>query len=285
MLRDSGELSVTMLLPCQVRGTVTLRDGKRMPYANVNDIRMYYEESGDPGATPLILLHGASGTIDTPSSGWGAQMAEFGKHYRAIHIEHRGHGRTNNPAGQIRYEMIADDVVAFIEQLGAGPAHIAGVSDGGITALVVGMTRPDVARSLVAVGPNYYNDELVEIANQFADLDIMARERPEQMERMAALHDRGGGPGWWRELFRQLAENLASYPAYTKEDLARIPNPTFLIAGGNDLWGNLDQMVEMTRAIPNAEMLLVNNAPHEVQHTHPWIVGPQVLDFLARNPC
>jgi pimeloyl-ACP methyl ester carboxylesterase len=180
--------------------------------------------------------------------------------------------------------MIADDVVKFIEQLNAGPAHIAGVSDGGITALVVGMTRPDVARALVAVGPNYYNDDLVEIANQFADLEIMARERPAQMEELAALHDRGGGPGWWRELFRQLGENLACCPDYSTDDLARIPNPTFLIAGGNDLWGNLSQMVDMKRAISNSELLLVNNAPHEVQHTHPWIVVPQVLDFLARNP-
>lgn len=255
-----------------------------MPYANVNDIRMYYEEAGDPAATPLILLHGASGSIDSPSSGWGGQMKEFGERYRAIHIEHRGHSRTNNPAGKIRYEMIADDVVRFIEQLDSGPAHIAGVSDGGITALVVGMTRPDVARALVAVGPNYYNDDLVKIANQFADLEIMARERPEQMEHLAALHDRGGGPGWWRELYRQLGENLDCCPDYSTDDLAGIPNPTLLIAGGNDLWGNLSQMTDMQRAIPNAELLLINNAPHEVQHTHPWIVGPQVLDFLARNP-
>ncbi|MCA9878686.1 MAG: alpha/beta hydrolase [Thermomicrobiales bacterium] len=255
-----------------------------MPYANVNDIRMYYEEVGDPAATPLILLHGASGAIDYPEAGWGGQMADFGERYRAIHLEHRGHGRTNNPAGQIRYDMIADDVVQFIEHLGAGPAHIAGVSDGGITALVVGMTRPDVARSLVAVGPNYYNDELVKTANQFADLELMQRERPHEMALMASLHDRGGGPGWWRELFRQLAENLAAYPAYTQEDLARIPNPTLLIAGGNDLWGNLGQMVDLQRAIPRAELLLINNAPHVVQHTHAWIVTPQVLDFLARNP-
>ena len=273
-----------MLLPGRISGAVTTGESKRMPYANVNDIRMYYEEVGDPSATPLILLHGASGTIDSPSSGWADHMPAFGERFRAIHLEHRGHGRTNNPAGVLRYEMIADDVVAFIEQLGAGPAHIAGVSDGGITALVVGMTRPDVARSLVAVGPNYYNDEQVIIANQFADLEIMERERPHEMVVMAALHDRGGGAGWWRELFRQLAENLAAYPAYSTEDLARIPNPTLLIAGGNDLWGNLDQMVDMQRAIPNAELLLINNAPHVVQHTHPWIVGPQVLDFLARNP-
>jgi pimeloyl-ACP methyl ester carboxylesterase len=263
-----------------------LSDGARdhMPYADVNDIRMYYEEQGDPSAVPLILLHGASGAIDAPGSGWTEHMPEFAKHYRAIHIEHRGHGRTNNPARTIRYEMIADDVVQFIQRLGLGPAHIAGVSDGGIVALVIGMTRPDMARALVAVGPNYYNDEQVEIANQFCDLEIMERERPHEMTVQAARHDRNNEPGWWRELYRQLAENLASYPAYTKADLARIPNPTLLIAGGDDLWGNLDQMVDMQNAIPHAELLLVNHAPHEVQHTHPWIVGPQVLDFLGRNP-
>jgi pimeloyl-ACP methyl ester carboxylesterase len=255
-----------------------------VPYAEVNDIRMYYEEMGDPAATPLVLMHGASSAIDDPVYSWAALMPELSTRYRAIHIEHRGHGRTNNPAGVIRYEMIADDVVRFIEQLGLAPAHIAGVSDGGIVALTIGMTRPDVARALVAVGPNYYNDALVEVANQFCDLEKMARERPEDEAVQAARHDRNKEPGWWRELFRQLAENLASYPAYTKEDLARIPNPTLLIAGGDDLWGNLDQMVDMQKAIPNAELLLINHAPHEVQYTHAWIVGPQVLDFLARHP-
>lgn len=255
-----------------------------MPYANVNDIRMYYEEQGDPEAAPLILLHGASGAIDAPATGWADHLPAFAERFRAIHLEHRGHGRTDNPARIIRYEMIADDVVRFIEGLGAGPAHVAGVSDGGIVALVVGMTRPEVARALVAVGPNYYNDDLVAIANRFCDLELMERERPHEMAEMAALHDRNKEPGAWRELFRQLAENLASYPAYSKDDLARIPNPTLLIAGGDDLWGNLDQMVDMTKAIPNSELLLVNHAPHVVQHTHPWIVGPQVLDFLARHP-
>jgi pimeloyl-ACP methyl ester carboxylesterase len=157
------------------------------------------------------------------------------------------------------------------------------VSDGGIVALVIGMTRPDVAGALVAVGPNYYNDDLVVIANQFADLEKMERERPEEMAVQAARHDRNAEPGWWRELFRQLAENLASFPAYTNADLARIPNPTLLIAGGDDLWGNLGQMVDMQQSIPNTELLLINHAPHEVQYTHPWIVGPQVLDFLERN--
>jgi pimeloyl-ACP methyl ester carboxylesterase len=250
-----------------------------MPYANVNDIRMYYEEAGS--GTPLILMHGASSSIDDPVFSWLDLVPEFSTRYRAIQVEHRGHGRTDNPAGRLDYQMIAADICAFIEQLDAGPAHIAGVSDGGIVALTIGMTRPELAGCLIAVGPNYYNDSLVEEANQFADLSAMS---PRMMEAMAARHDRGGKPaGWWRELFGQLAANLAVNPAYTLGDLSRIPNPTLLISGEDDLWGNIAQMTEMKRAIPGAELLIVNHAPHEVQHTHAWLVGPQVLEFLERR--
>jgi pimeloyl-ACP methyl ester carboxylesterase len=253
-----------------------------VPHASVNDIHLYYEEAGDPQATPLILMHGASSSIDDPVFSWLDLVPMLGERYRAIQVEHRGHGRTDNPAGRLDYRMIAADICALIEQIGAGPAHIAGVSDGGIVALTIGMTRPELARSLVAVGPNYYNDDLVREANQFADLSTM----PERVQAaMAARHDRGGKPeGWWRSLFAQLEANLAVNPDYSLEDLAAIPNPVFLIAGEDDLWGNLGQMTDMRRAIPTSELLIVNHAPHEVQHTHPWIVGPQVMDFLARHP-
>jgi pimeloyl-ACP methyl ester carboxylesterase len=96
----------------------------------------------------------------------------------------------------IHYEMIADDVVRAIEQLGLDPAHIAGLSDGGTVALVIGMTRPDVARAFVAIGLNYYNDDLVVIANQFADLEIMTRERPEEMAGPVAMTCGGASTRW-----------------------------------------------------------------------------------------
>ena len=70
---------------------------------------------------------------------------------------------------------------------------------------------------------------------------------------------------------------------YTEDDLRRIPTPTLLMAGELDLWGNLDQMVTMRRCIPTSELLIVNNGPHEIQHTHAWMIGPVVLDFLARH--
>lgn len=252
-----------------------------MPYAEVNDIRMYYEEMGS--GVPFVLMHGATGCIDAPESGWTGLMPLFAQRYRAIHIEHRGHGRTNNPADRITYEQIASDVCAFMERLGLGPAHIGGVSDGAIVALHIGMTRPDLARTLVAVGANYSNDAKVEQANRFADLGQIERD-PETVAELARRHDRNKEPGAWRGLVRQLADNLAVNPAYTEDDLKRISVPTLLMAGEDDLWANLDQMVGMKRNIPHAEWLIVNHTGHVVQFTHPWIVGPVVMDFLARHP-
>ena len=257
-----------------------------MPYVQVNDIRMYYEEVGS--GPPLLLMHGATGSIDGPeltrSGGWAELLPLFAQHYRTIHIEHRGHARTDNPAGKLSYEMIADDVCCFIEQLGLGPAHMGGVSDGAIVTLHIGMTRPDLVRSLSCVGANYHNDELVGEANEFVDMEAMERDYPDYPEQYSAVHDRSKYPGYWRELFRQLADNLAANPAYTTGDLQEISTSTLLMSGENDLWANVEQMVSMRRNITNSEMLILNNAGHTIQHTHPEIVGPVVLDFLERNP-
>ncbi len=258
-----------------------------MPYAEVNDVRMYYEEQGR--GESLVLLHGATGAIDFHRASWGGLMPAFGQRYRAIHLEHRGHGRTNNPAGRLAYDQIADDVAAFVVRSGLEPAHIAGVSDGGIIAMVLGMTRPELVRTLVLVGVNFVNDDETTEANALFDAELIEREHPDYAAALARLHDPHHHPGYWRELVGQVQANLAQAPAYTEEDLARIRAPTLLIAGETDPWANLDQMLAMRTAIPHAELLILNHAGadpmsnHIVQYTRADIVQSVVLDFLARH--
>ncbi len=214
-----------------------------MPYADVNDIHMYYEEQG--GGAPLILLHGATGTIDdqVAASNWRSLVPLLSGMHRVIQIEHRGHGRTNNPANTMTYEIIAADICAFIEQQGLAPAHIAGVSDGGIIALQIGLTRPDLARTLIGVGANYTVDDRVRAAVAVLDPVFLERERPQWARDLARRHDAHREPDYWRELVRQLAVNSLTNPTWTEADLRRIPTPTLMIAGENDPFGNLEQMV------------------------------------------
>ena len=72
-----------------------------VPYAEVNDIRLYYEEVGQ--GEPLLPLHGATGAIGFDAVGWGALLPALAARYRAFLIEHRAHGRTDNPAGRLAY--------------------------------------------------------------------------------------------------------------------------------------------------------------------------------------
>src|SRR5687768_1412633 len=123
----------------------------RMPYAEVNDIRMYYEERGR--GEPLLLLHGALGAVEPAAqSGWVALEPVLAARYRTISLEHRGHGRSDNPAGWISYEQIAEDVAAFVVRMDLAPVHLAGFSLGGEVGLALGLTRPELVRSLVCVG-------------------------------------------------------------------------------------------------------------------------------------
>jgi pimeloyl-ACP methyl ester carboxylesterase len=90
-------------------------------------------------------------------------------------------------------------------------------------------------------------------------------------------------------LVRLVRQNVETGLIWTEDDLRRIPTPTLLIMGEGDFVLSLQQMLEMRRSIPNSEMLILNHAGrdgmsnHRVQATRPEVVGPVMLEFLARH--
>jgi pimeloyl-ACP methyl ester carboxylesterase len=210
-------------------------------------------------------------------------------HYRTFSLEHRGHGRTDNPAGRLSYAQMAADIAAFIEQLGLAPVHLAGFSDGATLGLSLGMTRPELLRSLVGIGANFRIDDQLRQGMAFFDAAALERESPEFAVELARRHDAHHYPGYWRELVEQVRANVEREMLWTEEDLRRIPVPTLLIMGEADFVLSLQQMLEMRRAIPTSEMLILNHAEmdglanHRVQATRADVVGPVMLEFLERH--
>jgi pimeloyl-ACP methyl ester carboxylesterase len=258
-----------------------------MPSLPINDISMYYEEAGQ--GQPLVLLLGATGSVQLDEAAWGTLLPILSKNFHTYLVEQRGHGRSTNPAGRLSYVQMANDAAAFIAALDLAPAHVAGMSDGGIVGLVLGMTRPDLLRSLVCVGANYrLEPSLLENIDQFSP-EVFERESPEWVDAMVKAHDAYHHPGYWRALVLQLQAMFAVEPTYTEADLRTIPTPTLLISGELDHAATIEQMLEMRRSIPRSEMLILNHAGmdaganHMVQHTRPEIVGPAMLEFLARH--
>ena len=251
--------------------------GVPVPFVQVRDVNMHYEVIG--AGSPMILMVGAMGSIES-FEGWMPLGSMFAEHYRCYFVDHRGHGRTDNPTGAISYAALAEDMAAFIRGMSLDAAIFCGMSDGAITALELGLNHGDLVSALVCVGANYYNDDLVREANQFAEVGNLSAD---QSERWSDAHDRDKPAGYWRELLRQNAENLAINPSYSQADLQEIATPTLLISGEDDKWANIDQMVTMKKNVAASEMLIVNHAGHNVHATHPEVVGPRILDFLRRR--
>lgn len=255
-----------------------------MPYADVNGARLYYEEHG--AGDPLVLLPTACGTVGADEFGWRRLLPTFAARYHVIETEHRGHGRSTNPAGRLDWDLLSADVAALIKQLGLAPVHLAGASLGGCVGLRLGMNRPDLLRSLVCVGGFYRIDDGVRAQVQTLEPDTVVRDEPEFGDFVAGLHDSHHYPGYWRDLLRQIVDSIEDEPGCTEADLQRIPVPTLVIVGEADQWGILPQALEMRRNIPHSELLVLNKVPdwnHLVQSGRSDVVGPVVLDFLARH--
>jgi pimeloyl-ACP methyl ester carboxylesterase len=119
-------------------------------YVQANGINIHYEEFGS--GTPLIALHGGTGTIEE----WRALAPSFTSQFHIYALDSRGHGKTDNPLGKLSYHTMADDVAAFIKVLNIPRPLVCGYSDGGQIALEIAMRYPGLARALV-VGATWYN--------------------------------------------------------------------------------------------------------------------------------
>jgi pimeloyl-ACP methyl ester carboxylesterase len=116
-----------------------------MSYAEVNGLSLYYEDQGS--GDPLVVLHGGIGA--------GEQMAPLAQGLtggrRVVLVDLQGHGRTADIDRPFRPELMADDIAALIEHLGAERADLLGYSLGGEVALRTAIQHPARVRRLVLV--------------------------------------------------------------------------------------------------------------------------------------
>ena len=107
---------------------------------------LFVRDSGGDGPA-VLLLHGWTASADL---NWFAQYdALVAAGMRVIAVDHRGHGRGLRTYAHFRLEDCADDAVALVEHLGAGPVVAAGYSMGGPIALLAARRRPGTVRGVV----------------------------------------------------------------------------------------------------------------------------------------
>jgi pimeloyl-ACP methyl ester carboxylesterase len=258
-----------------------------MPVIEINNANIYYQSYGDDhlNHAPIVLIHGS--TIDSHTD-WDSIAPELAHNYRVFAPDCRGHGRSDNPALSYSFKELADDVAAFVRAMGYERAHIIGHSNGGNVALVTLLEHSEVVQTCIPQAANaYVTRYLIEREPKVFDPDRVAREAPDWMNEMIALHV-GAGAGsprpYWRELLWLTMKEIISEPNYSPAELARVESPTLVIMGAEDTVNAPDEHAQyIADNIPNAELWIPEKTGHNVhlERREEWIA--KVLDFLERR--
>ena len=240
-------------------------------YAPVNGIEMYYAIYGS--GEPLILLHGGLGHSDV----WGNQIPELAKTYKVIALDSRGHGRSSRNADPYSYALMAKDVVAAMDYLKIDKASILGWSDGGIIGLDIAINSPDRLNRLYAFGAN------TNVAGLKPNIDKNATFNA-YIERMAGDYARlSKTPTEFEAFVTQIAQMWATQPDYKPEQLAKITTPVAISDGEHDEAIRQEHNVEMSKAIPGAELIILPGASHFAFWQKPNEFNAAVVEYLAKK--
>jgi 3-oxoadipate enol-lactonase len=116
-----------------------------MAFAELNGLRMRYEWSGLESGPVLVFSH----PLGTDLTMWDGQAADFGKMFRVLRYDKRGHGGSSSPAGPYTIEQMGRDAVALFDHLKLEKVNYCGLSIGGQTGMWLGANVPERLNKLV----------------------------------------------------------------------------------------------------------------------------------------
>jgi len=218
-------------------------------YAPINGLKLYYEKYGT-GEMPLVLIHGGGSTIETT---FGNILPFLTRHGSVIALELQAHGRTSDRDSAESFEQDADDVAGLMKYLKMNKADFFGFSNGGNTAMQIAIRHPQIVNKLIIASSIYKRNGLM--PGFFDGLQNATLENMPQPLKTAYLQV-ATDKTRLQVMFSKDRERMLQFEDWTDEDMRAIKAPTLLIIGNRDIV-RPEHAVEMSRLIPNAELMIL----------------------------
>lgn len=265
-------------------GTASADDGTRIAFY----------EWGNRAGEPLLFVQG----LGADSKGWMMQARRFGRRFRCIAVDNRGVGRSGRPPGPYDMEVMATDLVAVLDRLGVGSAHVVGCSMGGVLAQIMGVRHAERVRSLtLACTACRHLDWRRELLEGWA-----SQARTHGMPSFINQHSHWiAGARSVRGLkalqpftrlvtgridsapFVAQVEAILNMDDALREELGTITVPTLVLVGSRDVLTPMADSEEIASRIPGAELAVMRGASHAFMFENARAFNTTVLDFHDRR--
>ena len=264
----------------------------------VNGLRLRCLEWGDPGAPPVVCVHGYTSSAET----FNALARRFLDRVWLIAMDVRGHGESAwSPDGAYRYEDQVGDLAGLVDRLGLQRFTLIGTSMGGIIAMTYSGAHAEQLAGLVIndigpdpeVGTQRITQMVGDRPPTFATLDDamayrrrvspIVASRTEDDQRELALgvlrrHDDGTW-GWKMDpayITQRVQKGPPPRPALWPA-LARVHAPTLVVWGSDSDVLSEQQARRMVETLPKGELVTVRSVGHA-----PTLIEPVFLAALER---
>ena len=243
--------------------TIYGRNEKVGQYAKIRGFNMYYEIYGR--GEPLLIIHGNGGSI----SDFLYQIPYFSKSYKVVLADSRAQGKSVDPGDSLSYEIMADDLNAFLDTLKLDSCYIIGWSDGGINGLLLAIRHPDKVKKLAITGANLWPDTtavdpfIYNWAMKYNDTLKRMKQTPKVKNDLKLAH-------------------LLSYEPHIRIDqLNKIRCPALVIGGDHDILLPKHTLL-IAASIPNSYLWIVPNSGHSTPIVYKEQFNETINDFFSK---
>jgi 2-succinyl-6-hydroxy-2,4-cyclohexadiene-1-carboxylate synthase len=256
------------------------------------------EGRGGEGVPPLLLLHGFTGSAGS----WRGRLPALARHTTVVAVDLIGHGCSDAPDDPARYDMdrCVADLLAMLDHLGLPRVAALGYSMGARVALRLAAAAPDRVAALVleSGSPGLATEEerRARCASDEALAERIAREGIEEFVHFweaipLFATQQGLSPDVRAALRRQRLCNSATGLANSLRGMGT--------GAQGSLWGRLGGITTsalivtgaldekfraighaMSRAMPDARLVVVPDAGHAVHLERPGEFDQIVVQFL-----
>lgn len=254
---------------------------------------LFYNQYGQEGP-PLIILHGLLGA----NGNWHSLSRTAFKESATVYaVDQRNHGRSPH-TDRLDYPSMAADVKDFIDRHDLGRTHLLGHSMGGKTAMQTALTYPDVVKGLIVVdiAPKEYPPRHTYLLDALARIDPTDYDSRDDIDEVLAEDvsswairqfllknlDYDGEKYTWKmnlEAIRTHYDEVNA--AIIGEDAFQ--GPTLFVRGENSDYVSDDDLPDIRKLFPAAELVTIDGAGHWVHADAPDALAEVVTDFLERD--